>query len=101
MARLFISQHRLDVWSDENRVRLTGDVMTLAVDGRSFKLVPAVRFVTVSGGAPDTLGLLDKVKALAVVAHDGGEHFMTSVIFGETAYDVQQGFLGEPVASEG
>ena len=32
-----------------------------------------------------------------VLEKDGGEHYMNSVIFGETAYDVQQGFVGDPV----
>ncbi len=50
MARLFISQERLDAWSAEQRVQIVGDIMTLADDGRSFKIRPAVRFVTVAGG---------------------------------------------------
>jgi hypothetical protein len=96
MARLYISQERLDTWSAEDRVAVDGDVMKLAGDGRSFRLVPAVRFLRVSDGGPDAHGLLGKVKAIAALEADGGEQYMDSVIMGETAYDVQQGFLGLP-----
>ncbi len=100
MARLFISQGRLDAWSAEDRVRIDADIMTLAGDGRSFKLRPAIRFLKVSGGGgPDPHHLVGRVKLLDDVARLGGEQFMESVIVGETAYDVQSGFLGEPAAS--
>jgi hypothetical protein len=98
MARLFISQERLDAWSTEERVKIDGDLMTLAGDGRSFRLKPAVRFVKVSGGQdePDRNALLGKVKTVEALEKVGGEHYMDTVIYGDTAYDVQQGFVGEP-----
>ena len=101
MARLFISQERLDSWSAEDRVSVQGDVMTLANDNRSFRLKPAVRFMKVSGAGADPNGLLGKVKTIEALSAQGGEHYMDSVIFGETAYDVQQGFLGDPVVAGG
>ncbi len=101
MARLFISQERLTSWSDENRIKLSGEVMTLIADGRSFRLTPAVRFMRVAGGNPDANGVVGKVRALAALAGDGAEHVMSSVIYKETAYDVQQGYLGEPMATQG
>jgi hypothetical protein len=98
VARLFISQARLDAWASEDRVKLEVDVMTLAGDGRSFRLRPAVRFLRVSGGTGgvDANGLVGRVKRIDDLARLGGEQFMESVIVGETAYDVQSGFLGEP-----
>ena len=99
MARLFISQGRLDAWSLEERVKIDADVMTLAGDGRSFRLRPALRFMKVSGAGADPNGLVGKVKTIEDVTRQGGEQFMESVILGETAYDVQSGFLGEPLAA--
>jgi hypothetical protein len=102
VARLFISQGRLDAWSSEERVKVEADVMTLARDGRAFRLRPALRFLRVAapgGGGDDPHGLVGRVKLLEDVARLGGEPFMESVILGETAYDVQSGFVGEPVAS--
>jgi hypothetical protein len=102
VARLFISQGRLDAWSSEDRVKLDADVMTLAGDGRSFRLRPAIRFLRVSGqpsqgGAADPNELVGRVKLIDDLVKLGGEQFMESVIVGDTAYDVQSGFLGEPL----
>ena len=103
MARLFISQDRLDAWSAEERVRLVDDVMTLVGDGRSFRLRPAVRFMKLSGGQGDAdpNSVVGKVKTIDALTKDGGEHYHDSVIYRESAYDVQQGFVGEPVGAGG
>lgn len=101
MARLFISQERLDAWTVESRVRLESDVMTLADDGRSFRIVPAVRFLSVAGDAADPNNLLNTVQDEAALAQMGADQYMNSVIVGETAYDVQAGFLGEPLPRGG
>ena len=97
MARLFISQERLDAWTAENRVEVEGDIMTLADDGRAFRIRPAVRFLTVSGGGDDPNDLLDKVKAESELAEMDADHYMDSVICGDVAYDVQSGFIGDPL----
>ena len=64
MARLCISQERLDRWSADNRVEVQGDVMTLVGEGKSFRIQPAVRFLKVSGGDDDPHGLVGKVKSV-------------------------------------
>ena len=97
MARLFISQDRLDAWNAENRIEISGDIMTLVEDGRSFEIAPAVRFVKVAGGYEDPHHLLGTVRAEVDLPAMGAEHYLESVILGDTAYDVQCGFLGEPI----
>jgi hypothetical protein len=97
MARLFISQDRLDAWSAEQRVTLQGDVMTLADDGRSFRITAAVRFLRVSGDELDPNDLLNTVQDEHMLEEMGADHYMYSVILGEIAYDVQPGFVGEPI----
>lgn len=100
MARLFISQDRLDSWSVEDRIKVDGDFMTLAGDGRAFRIRPAVRFLKVSGppGEPDPNNLLGKVKTMESLTASGADVYGESVIMGDTAYDVQSGFIGEPAA---
>ena|SRR5512143_914437 len=98
VARLFISQGRLDTWSSEDRIRIQDDIMTLSGDGRSFRLRPAIRFLKVAGDGADPHQLIGRVKLVDDLTRMGGEQFMESVILGETAYDVQSGFLGEPLA---
>ena len=96
MARLFISQERLDAWSVDNKVQVAGDRMTLAADGRSFVIRPAVLFLQVAGNDPDAADLLGRVKDDQALAAMGADQYMNSVIVGETAYDVCCGFLGDP-----
>ena len=97
MARLYISQKRIDAWSAENRIDVRGDVMTLVEHQRSFTIQPAVRFLKVSVGEEDPHDLLGKVMAEEELVTMGADHMADSVIFGETAYDVENGFVGEPL----
>jgi hypothetical protein len=94
MARLFISQEKLDAWTAEGKIDLDGDVMTLKDAGRSFAIKPAVRFVRVAGRDPDSAELVGTVKDDEVLAAMGADQYMNSVIVGDTAYDVECGFLG-------
>ena len=96
MARLFISQERLDAWSAEGKVEVQGDRMTLAEDGRSFAIRPAVLFLRVAGDEPDAADLIGRVKDEQALSAMGADQYMSSVIVGETAYDVCCGFLGDP-----
>jgi hypothetical protein len=101
MARLFISQDRMDNWTVEDRIKVDDDVMTLQGDGRAFKIVPAVRFMKVAGGDADAHNLVGKVKTVEAVVAQGGEHYHDSVIMGDVAYDVQNGFMGAPIPAGG
>lgn len=97
MARLFISQDRIDEWSAEERVHLEGEILTLADDGRSFRIAPAVRFLRVTGSDSDPNDLVGRVKRESELGALGADLYMNSVILGEVAYDVQSGFLGDPM----
>lgn len=98
MTKLFISQERLDAWSGDAKVSVSGDRMTLIGDGRSFYIRPAIRFLRVVGGDPDPNGLLETVLDQRALDQMGADSYMNSCIVGDTAYDVQPGFLGEPMA---
>jgi hypothetical protein len=96
VAKLFITQERIDAWTAENKIAVAGDVLTLA--GRAFRISPAFRFLRVSGGDGDPNQLVDTVQSEKDLEKLGADSYMSSCIVGETAYDVQAGFLGEPVA---
>jgi hypothetical protein len=98
MARLFVSQAQLDRWTQEGKVRLQDDVMSLPALGRSFRLIPAVHFVQMVDGA-DQMQLLGKVKTEAQLGELKAEHYGASVIVGELGYECQEGFVGLPVES--
>jgi hypothetical protein len=99
VARLFVSQERIDRWAGEGKVTLEGDVMSLPALGRSFRLRPAVYVVRVVSENADVAKLLGRVKTREQLAGMGAEAFRDSVILGEVAYQCEPGFLGEVLGS--
>jgi hypothetical protein len=97
MSRLFISVERLDSWTNEGRASLTGDRMTLTELGREFAMTPAVHFVRTVGQDNDPHDLLGRVKGKGWLDEVGAEQFENSVIYKDIAYDVIDGFIGEPL----
>ncbi len=94
---LFVPQSVLDKWSEQGRVQVEGQVLTILGDNKSFQLTSAVRFLKMEAGE-DTAHLLQKVKTTDALKQMGAEHYLESVILGEAAYRVQQGFLAEASA---
>jgi hypothetical protein len=99
MPRLFISMERLEEWAAEGRAALSpeGDSMTLLELGQVFSMKPAVYFTSVTGSDQDPTNLVGLVRSEEELVEMGADHMSTSVIFGDTAYVVINGFLGEPL----
>ncbi|MGE0546443.1 MAG: hypothetical protein AB7O24_21685 [Kofleriaceae bacterium] len=97
MSRLFISLERLEAWTSEGRASYDGDRMTLTQLKRSFSMQPAVHFVRATGQDHDPHDLIGRVKSKDALATMGAEQFANSVIYNDTAYDVVEGFIGEPL----
>ena len=95
--RLFVSQETLDIWMTDGRVEVEGEVMTLLPDGQRFKLKTAVHFLEGVAGGGDAAELIGKVKDVETMLEMGAEHVADSVILDESAYQVMEGFLGEPI----
>ncbi len=93
MARLFVSQSQMDQWTAAGKVALQDDVMAVPALGRTFRLEGAVRVLKVVGGSDDQR-LIGKVKTSIDLAALGAEHYGTSVLVGETAYECEEGFVG-------
>jgi hypothetical protein len=97
MARLYISGSKLESLTAANKVSIDGEVLHLTDLGRSFRILPAVRFLGVAGGDGDPHGLVGTVKSEEELVGMGADHMATSVIYVDTAYEVQQGFVGDPL----
>lgn len=95
--RVFFPQQALDRWLEQGRITLVGDELTIAPGGRRFRLVSALRFMTEVAGADDAHALLGKVKSIEDVLAMSGEHYADSVVLGDNAYSVIEGFLGQPL----
>jgi hypothetical protein len=100
---LFVSQSLLDIWAGQGRVDLDARSITLLSgdgQGRRYELEPAARFLRVVDGGEDPNQLLARVKTLAQIRELGGDALADSVILGETAYEVEPGFLAEVAVVE-
>lgn len=98
--RLFVPQHMLDQWLTEDRVEVQGETMITRPEGQRFALTTAVLFKEEVSGAEDAAGLVGIVKDLEQLAEIGAEHYADSVILGDNAYQVIEGFAGTPLPSE-
>lgn len=98
MAAVFIAQSTLTEWTDAGKVRLEGTTLHLIKEQRSVLLKPAVRFVKLVGSDADPHGLLGKVKTEEQLKALGAEHYLKSVLLGDVAYEVVEGFLGDLMA---
>lgn len=98
-TRVFFPQTALDEWVSENRVDIKGEELTLKVEGRRYRIIEAVRVVCEVTGADDPHELLGRVKTRAFLMELGAELLEGSMILGDNAYDVVQGFVGAPIGS--
>jgi hypothetical protein len=94
-ALYFLPLAAVEGWTARGVVEVAGGVMTVqagSARGQRLKLEPAIRFLGVAGGGLDPNGLTGKVKAETALRETGAELLGDSVLLGDVAYDVQQGF---------
>ena len=94
MPRLYVPQDYVDRPDVVGQVTLDPKGLVLAHDDKRYRLSPAVLFLRVVAGE-DTEALVGRVKSDEALQAMGAEHYVTSVVWGDTAYEVQPGFLGE------
>jgi hypothetical protein len=92
--RMFFPQEALDGWLEAGRVNLEGDVLGIP-NGPSFRLTSGVVFRQEVASGEDGLGLVGKAKSVEEVIALNGELVTGSVLIGDHAYEVTDGFLAE------
>ncbi len=97
MLRLFLPQATLEQWAADGRADLTDGKLFVEPDRATCQVAPAVHFLRLASGS-DSKGLLQRVKTAAQLEQMGAEQMSDSVILGEDAYDVVQGYLAEVAA---
>jgi len=95
--KVFIPQEHIDRWVGADQVELSGEVLTFLGSPLSLRMTPGFFFARVSGDTGDGHGLLGRVKTSTEIAALGAEAYMSSVLLGETAYDVEAGFVACPM----
>ena len=98
-TRVFFPQTALDEWVGENRADIKGEELTLKNEGRRYRIIEAVRVLREVTGADDPHELLGRVKTRAFLVELGAELLEGSMILGDNAYDVIQGFVGSPTGT--
>ena len=96
--RAFFSQDLVGRWLAAGRITLEGDVLACGPDGPAFRLTTALFFVSEVASGDDPARLCGKVKTLTAVEELSGEHAPGSVVLGEHAYEVVDGFMGELIS---
>jgi hypothetical protein len=96
VQKVFFSQRILDSLVDEGKIRLERNILTLLKgDQPSFELEPAYRFVKTADGSPDPHNLVGQIKYGRELRQMPAELYLDSVLYRETAYLVEPGFIGE------
>ena len=94
--RVFFPQDTLDRWLSEGTVDLTDRELVFKGYGRRYRIVEAVRVLGEVSGHPDPFDITGRVKSVSFVTELGAELLETSMILGDSAFDVVPGFLGTP-----
>src|ERR1700722_14421939 len=97
--RVFFPQAALDDWVGDNRADIKGEDLSLKAEGRRYRIIEAVHVVREVTGADDPHELLGRVKTRAFLTELGAEMLESSMILGDNAYDVIQGFVGAPIGT--
>lgn len=86
----------LDALAEEGKLILEGSVLTLlSRDRPSFTLEPAYRILRTADGGPDPHGLVGIIRTERSLREMQAEIYLDSVIYRDTAYQADQGFIGE------
>jgi hypothetical protein len=97
--RVFFPQASLDEWLTSDRVDLKNDELTIKSEGRKYKIIEAIRIMREVTASADPHELIGKVKSKAFLEELGAEILESSLVLGDNAYDVVQGFVGAPVGT--
>jgi hypothetical protein len=98
-VKVFISQGAIDSWISGELVEISDSRLSFRGRPGSLDLVPASLFQRISAGQTDPHTLVGKVLDEEAILALGGETYMSSVLLGEVAYDVEPGFVGVPVSA--
>jgi hypothetical protein len=96
---VFFPQDALDEWIVGGTIDLSKGELMIAPEGRRYKVLEAVRVLAEVTGTPDPHKIVGKVKPKADMEKLGAEIMEGSMIIGDNAYDVAQGWMGSPLGT--
>ena len=90
--KLFLPQTTLEEWASDDKADVREHALVLSGETAKFPVEPAVHLKALVSG-PDEHKLLKTVKTDAQLSELGAERLADSVVAGETAYDVESGYV--------
>lgn len=97
--RVFFPQAAFDQWLVEGAIELAGSELTILAEGRRYRIAEAVRVLREVTGTTDANDIVGRVKSKVFFEQLGAEILEGSMIIGDNAYDIIQGWLGVPATS--
>ncbi len=97
--RIFFPLDSVEEWANEGKVEVSGTELVVVADARRYRLEDAAHVLREVSGTDCPRGLPGKVKSKAVLEEWGAELYDTSMVLGDNAYDVVQGWMGTPASS--
>jgi hypothetical protein len=94
MVKLFLPQSTLEEWAADARADLKDGKLFVEQDQTTCLVAPAVHFSRLVSGT-DARKLVSTVKTPVQLEQMGAEQMQDSVILGDDAYEVVQGYLAE------
>jgi hypothetical protein len=91
-VKLFLPQSTLEEWASSDKADVHEHALVLSGESVKYPVEPAVHVKALVSG-PDEQKLLKKVKTDAQLAELGAERLADSVVAGESAYDVESGYV--------
>ena len=99
--RVFFPQPVLDQSLVDGSIEISGNEMIIVAEARKYRVAEAVHIVREVTGTADPNDVVGKVKSKLFLEELGAEILEGSMIIGDNAYDVVQGWLGVPSTSWG
>ncbi len=100
MKKIFIAQSVLDSMFEQEKAHLEQDkLMIHSKQNQIFKLTPAFKFLYVSDGSADPHQFVGKIFTKQELDKIDVDLYMDSAIYKDTAYQVDPGYVGMPLAS--
>jgi hypothetical protein len=94
--KLFFSQRILDGLIDEGKIKLENNIITvLAKNNPSFELRAAYRFDRTADNGPDPYNLAGQIRYEKDIKALPAEIYLDSIIYRDTAYVAEAGYIGE------
>ncbi len=97
--RVFFPQQALDIWLGQGLVEVQLNELVIRAARRRFRIVDAIRVLREVTSGQDQYDIVGQVKSVNFLTELGAELLGSSMVIGESAYEVVPGFLGTPVGA--